>query len=123
MSTRTTPLVSIGMPVRNNEKTLGVAVRSIVRQTYPQWELLLINDGSTDGTLEVARGFCDERIRVIDEPESRGLPARLNQAVAAARGEYFARMDGDDLSYPERLERQVAYLQAHPEVDLVGAWM
>ncbi|MDQ6740620.1 MAG: glycosyltransferase [Actinomycetota bacterium] len=114
------PLISIGMPVRNTEKTLTRAVRSIINQTYPHWELLLIDDGSTDETLRIARSFSDPRIGIRADGASLGLPARLNQAVAASRGTYFARMDGDDVSYPARLERQLAYLRDHPEVDLVG---
>src|SRR5512135_470595 len=116
------PLVSIGMPVRNNEATLALAIRSILEQTYTNWELLLIDDGSSDGTLRVMRGFTDERIRIFSDGLSLGLPDRLNQAIDASRGEYFAKMDGDDVSYPRRLERQVDYLRHHPEVDLVGAW-
>src|SRR5512135_1398022 len=116
------PLVSIGMPVRNNEATLALAIRSILEQTYTNWELLLIDDGSSDGTLRVMRGFTDERIRIFSDGLSLGLPDRLNQAIDASRGEYFARMDGDDVSYPRRLGRQVDYLRHHPQVDLVGAW-
>jgi glycosyltransferase involved in cell wall biosynthesis len=126
------PLVSIGMPVRNNETTLSLAIRSLLEQTYTNWELLLIDDGSSDGTLRVMRGFTDERIRILsDDPllgrrardRGRRLPDRLNQTIDASRGEYFSRMDGDDVSYPRRLERQVDYLRHHPEVDLVGAWV
>jgi len=116
------PLVSIGMPVRNNESTLGLALRSILNQSYRHWELLLLDDGSTDGTLRTAQSFADadSRIRVCSGGSTLGLPNRLNQAIATSRGQYFARMDGDDISYPERLECQVHYLQDHPDVALVG---
>ena len=116
-------LVSIGMPVRNNEKTLVLALHSILRQTYTNWELLLIDDGSTDGTPTIVRQFAcsDRRIRAFSDGHQRGLPERLNQAIASSRGAYFARMDGDDVAYPKRLERQVEYLRQHPDVDLVGA--
>lgn len=113
-----TPVVSIGMPVRNCEKTLPIAIRSILNQTFPHWELLVVDDGSSDGT---AAGIGDPRIRVVADGFHAGLPARLNQAVRLSRGKYFARMDGDDVSFPERLARQVSYLEAHPEVDLVAA--
>jgi glycosyltransferase involved in cell wall biosynthesis len=118
-------LVSIAMPVRNNATTLAPAVRSILTQTYPRWELWLMDDGSTDGTLEQARAWAaaDPRIRVQADGQGRGISARLNQAVDLARGPLFARMDGDDIAYPQRLERQVAYLLAHPAVDLAGAWV
>lgn len=114
------PLVSIGMPVRNGESTVAIAVRSVLFQTYTNWELLLIDDGSTDQTSEIVREFCDERIRVVSHKQSLGLAARLNEAVAMAKGRYFARMDGDDVCFPTRLAEQVAYLEARPEVDLLG---
>jgi len=114
------PVVSIGMPVFNCEMTLGLAVHSLINQTYDNWELLLIDDGSTDNTLSLAQGFNDSRIRVISDGVNMGVPVRLNQSLFLSRGKYFARMDGDDIAYPERLETQVAYLEAYPEVDLVG---
>jgi glycosyltransferase involved in cell wall biosynthesis len=114
-------LVSIAMPVRNCRDTLPQAVGSIQWQTYPHWELLVIDDGSQDGTNEVARNYTvDGRIRVFSDGRHLGISYRLNQAIALSRGRLFARMDGDDVSYPERLERQVEYLNSHPEVDLVG---
>jgi glycosyltransferase involved in cell wall biosynthesis len=116
-----TPIVSIGMPVRNCGRTLRLAVESILAQTHRNWELLLIDDGSSDGTADIARSFQDRRIIVHSDGMARGLVARLNEAIALSRGKYFARMDGDDVAYPERLERQLAYLDAHTEVDLVGA--
>ena len=114
------PLVSIGMPVFNCEKTLDTAVQSIINQTYSNWELIFIDDGSKDKTLEIAKSFRDPRIRVIADGQNQRLPIRLNQAIAASRGKYFARMDGDDFSYPARLQRQVDYLEQHPEIDLLG---
>ncbi len=115
------PLVSVGMPVRNCEQTLEMAIRSIQRQAYQEWELLLIDDGSTDKSMEIAMSFSDQRIRVVGGAIQRGISQRLNEAIAGSRGQYFARMDGDDVAYPERLERQVIYLEEHPEVDLLGA--
>jgi glycosyltransferase involved in cell wall biosynthesis len=117
------PLVTVGMPAFNCEQTLAVAIRSIIAQSYENWELLVIEDGSSDRTLEVARSFSDPRISVLFDHSHKGLVPRLNQAVATSRGEYFARMDADDVAYPERLERQVEYLQQHPEVDLLGCPM
>ncbi len=118
------PLISIGMPVRNARSTLELAVRSIRQQTCRDWELLLIDDGSTDDTARLARRLAesDPRIRVSADGRRLGLPGRLNQAIAEGRGAFFARMDGDDVSYPDRLRRQLGYLDAHPEVDLVGAY-
>lgn len=116
-----TPLVSIGLPVFNSEKTLATAIRSILNQTCRDWELLIADDGSTDGSLRIAQDFHDARIRVIPGGQRRGIAARLNQLIDASRGKYFARMDGDDLAFPSRIERQLAYLEAHPEIDLLGA--
>ena len=114
------PLVSIGMSVFNCEQTLSTAIQSILNQTYTNWELIIIDDGSKDQTLEIAKSFRDPRIKVINDGQNQRLPMRLNQAIALSRGKYFARMDGDDVSYPERLQRQVAYLEQHPEIDLLG---
>lgn len=111
------------MPAFNCGETLGLAIRSILSQSYENWELLVMEDGSRDRTLEVARSFSDPRISVVSDRLHNGLVARLNQAVGTSRGEYFARMDADDVAYPERLERQVEYLQRHPEVDLLGGQM
>lgn len=116
-------MISIGMPVYNCRATLPAAMVSIQEQTFPDWELLLIDDGSTDGTAELARQFDDDRIRLVADGQRLGLPARLNQAIDLSQGPYFARMDGDDICYPERLERQVTFVEAQPEVDLVGSAM
>jgi glycosyltransferase involved in cell wall biosynthesis len=114
------PVVSIGMPLFNSEKTLGNALRSILKQTFQNWELLIIDDGSSDRTREVARSVGDARIRMIADGEHRGLVARLNQAIELSQGRYFARMDGDDIAYPDRLRRQVEFLTENTNVDLVG---
>jgi glycosyltransferase involved in cell wall biosynthesis len=114
------PLVSIGMSVFNCEATLRPAIQSILNQTYSNWELILIDDGSKDRTLEIAKSFKDSRIQVVSDGLNMKLPSRLNQSIAISNGKYFARMDGDDISYPERLQRQVAYMETHPEVDLLG---
>ncbi|MDQ7839616.1 MAG: glycosyltransferase family A protein [bacterium] len=115
------PRVSIGMPVRNCQDTLQPALQSLLAQTYTSWELLLIDDGSQDETVQIARQFADPRIKISSDGQWLGISARLNQAIAAARGEYFARMDGDDVAYPDRFELQVAYMDTHEDVDLVGS--
>lgn len=116
------PLVSIGMPVFNCEKTLSSAIRSILSQTYHNWELILLDDGSVDGTLSIAQSFQDSRIRVIADGLNMNLPNRLNQSITMSQGKYFARMDGDDISYPERIQAQVEFLENHPEIDLLGTY-
>jgi glycosyltransferase involved in cell wall biosynthesis len=114
------PTVSVLMPVYNCASTVSEAVASIVAQTFADWELIVIDDGSTDETLEVISKFSDSRIRVIEGRINKRLPARLNEAVALSTGKFIARMDGDDISYPERLRLQVDFLQSWPDVDLIG---
>lgn len=114
------PLVSIVMPVMNAARTLPAALRSILAQTHADWELILIDDGSSDNTLALARCCADTRVHVIDGGANAGLAARLNQAIALARGDYIARMDADDIAYPERLATQVKFMLDRPECDLVG---
>ncbi len=116
-----TPLVSIGIPFLNCEDCLLDSVRSIFAQTYTNWELILVDDGSTDDSLKIAQSVDDKRVRVLpSDGRNRRLPARLNQIIQAARGEYIARMDADDLSHPNRLARQVGFLESHKEVDVLG---
>jgi glycosyltransferase involved in cell wall biosynthesis len=117
------PIVSIGMPVFNCAGTVAQAICSILNQTVEDWELLIIDDGSTDNTLEIAASFDDPRISVTRGEENKGLPARLNECVSRARGKYFERMDQDDIAYPGRLQHQLEFLQSHPEVDLAGGWV
>lgn len=113
------PRVSVAMPVYNGGADLRLAVGSVLAQSFAEWELLLIDDGSTDGAID-ALDLADPRVRLIRDGSNQGLAARLNQAIAIARGEYFARMDADDVCHPERFARQVAFLDAHPEVDLLA---
>ena len=114
------PAISIGMPIRNSATTVARSIASVLAQSFADWELIIIDDGSTDGTADVVRQFTDPRIHLVVSGENHGLPARLNEAVRLAAGEFFARMDGDDIMYPERLSMQHEFLQEHPEVDLVG---
>lgn len=116
------PTISIGMPVFNCGRTVAAAITSILNQTLTDWELLIIDDGSTDNTLEIVTSFHDPRITIARGVDNKGLPARLNECVAQARGRFFARMDGDDIAYPERLECQLEFLEQHPDVDLVAGW-
>ncbi len=115
------PVVSICTPVYNCEKTLAITVRSILQQSFEDWEMLIIDDGSSDKTVEVARGIDDSRVRLIADGLHRGIAYRRNQAIEMSRGKYFALMDGDDVSYPERFERQVQYLEKNSHIDLLGS--
>lgn len=117
------PIVSIVMPVFNSGKTVAQAIASILNQTFTDWELLVIDDGSTDDTFEVAKSFADPRIIVVRDDRNLRIPTRLNEGITTARGKFLARMDGDDIAYPNRLEIQLDYLYQHPEVDLVAGWV
>jgi len=112
--------VTIGLPVYNTRPFLADALRSIFAQTHRDWELIAVDDGSTDGSIEIVEAVKDPRVRVIRGDVRLGLPARLNQMVDLARGEYFVRMDSDDMMYPERIERQLAHLRENPSIDLLG---
>lgn len=109
------------MSAYNASATVGLAVRSILVQTYQNWELIVVDDGSIDQTPEILSQMQDSRIRFIQDPRGNmGLAYRLNQCVHLAKGQYVARMDADDVAYPERLERQVQFLERHRDVDLLG---
>ena len=116
----TNPKVSVIMSVYNGEKHLQEAVDSILNQTFKNFEFIVINDGSTDSTAEILKSFFDERMIIINQDNRRGLTKSLNRAVSSARGEYVARMDADDVSLPERLGQQVAFLDEHTDVALLG---
>src|SRR5262245_53821277 len=111
------PRVSVLLPCRNGARTLELALRSILAQSFTEFELLLLDDGSTDESAAIASRFNDSRIRIFGDGMHRGLSLRLNEGVSRARGQYVARMDADDVSFPCRLERQVAYLDGNPQID------
>ncbi len=114
------PRVTVAMPIYNAGKYLRLAVLSIVGQTFTDWELLIIDDGSTDNALQNIADIDDARIRIVHDGANLGLAARLNQAIDLARGQYLARMDQDDVSWPQRFARQLAALQNDPALDLVA---
>lgn len=115
------PSISVLLPVRNGAATLARALTSIRGQSDAAWELVAVDDGSTDGTRALLEAAAreDARIRIHTQP-ALGLVAALNAGLAAARGEFIARLDADDESHPERLARQTAHLRAHPEHGLVS---
>ena len=118
------PDVTVLMPVRNGERYLRASVDSILAQSFSNFELVIVDDGSTDGTASILASYADPRIRVVKHDRTEGLSAALNHGLACARGALVARQDADDLSSPDRLGRQWAYLSAHPDVALLGsqAW-
>lgn len=123
MTTSTnTPRVSVVMCVYNGEKYLREAMESILTQSFTDFEFIIVNDGSTDRSEQIALSYDDKRIHYHTYEKSRGLPAALNVGIALAQGEYLARMDADDVSTSDRLLTQVAFLDQHPTVGVVGSW-
>jgi|WetSurMetagenome_2_1015567.scaffolds.fasta_scaffold26701_3 glycosyltransferase involved in cell wall biosynthesis len=114
------PLVSVVLPVYNGARTIARAVKSILAQTYRNFEFVIINDGSTDDTSRILETFEDPRIRILNQ-ENRGLVPSLNTGILSSRGAYIARMDADDEALPERLEKQVTFLESHVDVAVVGS--
>lgn len=115
--------ISVIMGLYNCEDTLERAVRSIIDQTYRNWNLIMCDDGSTDGTCRVAKQLAEwnpDKIILIHNDKNRHLAYSLNRCLEQADGEYIARMDADDVSMPERFERQVAFLDKHPDHILCG---
>ena len=118
---RQRPVVTVLMAVYNAERFLADAITSILKQTFSDFELLIIDDGSTDQTADVVRQFSDRRIQFMPAGQRLGLPGALNLGLENASGNLVARHDHDDISHPLRLEQQVAYLEANPDVALVGS--
>lgn len=116
-------MITIGIPIYNAEAYLEDAIKSVLAQSFYEFELILIDDGSTDKSLEIAQSFKDQRIRIISDGENKRLPARLNQIIDLAKYDYIARMDADDLLDINRLKIQFEYLKNHPEIDLVTTGM
>jgi glycosyltransferase involved in cell wall biosynthesis len=115
------PKVTVLMPVYNAAKYIGEAIDSVLQQTFTDFELLIINDGSTDNTKEVIHFYDDNRIILIDHLANRGIAAALNTGLYKANGKYIGRFDADDICFPERLLEQVSFLDNHPEYVLTGS--
>jgi lipopolysaccharide biosynthesis glycosyltransferase len=116
------PLVSVIMAVHNEEQFLHDSVSSILAQTYANFEFIVVNDASTDRTRDILMGFAEEdnRLKILDNEEQLSLAASLNKAIGIAEGEYIARMDGDDISFPDRLQKQVDFLETHRHISVLG---
>lgn len=117
------PKVSVVIPAYDREKYIVAAIDSILAQSFADFELVVVDDGSTDGTREVVRGYADPRIRLICHARNLGVAAARNEGVRQARGEYLAFLDSDDIAFPDRLARQVAFLDSHGDVAALGAWV
>jgi glycosyltransferase involved in cell wall biosynthesis len=111
--------VTVLMPVYNSEKYIWQAIHSVINQTFSAFELLIVNDGSTDKTADIIRSFHDRRIVVVNQPNS-GVAKALNKGLMHAKGEYIARFDADDICFPDRLAEQVKFLDQHPQHLVVG---
>lgn len=111
------------MSVFNGEKYIARGISSILKQTYTNFEFIIINDGSTDATADIVNGFNDQRIIFIDNKQNFGIPRSTNSGIKIAKGEFIAIMDADDESLPERLQMQMDYLQNHPDIGVLGTAM
>lgn len=116
------PTVSLVMKVYNGEKYLREAIESILNQTFTDFEFLIIDDGSTDHSEQIIKSYDDERIRFFQNETNMGLIKTQNKIIAQAKGKYIAVMDCDDISYPTRFEKQVHYLENHPNVMMCGTY-
>lgn len=115
------PRVTVLLATYNDEPFLGAAIDSVLAQTFTDFELLVVLDASTDRSRDIVESYRDARVRLLVNETNLGLAASLNRGLAIIASEYVARLDGNDLCYPERLARQVAYLDAHPEVAVAGS--
>ena len=117
------PMISVIMPVYNGEKYLCEAIDSILNQTYTDFEFIILNDGSTDKTEEIILSYDDPRIVYVKNETNLQIVKTLNKGIALAKGKYIARMDADDISLPERFEKQLKFMEQYPSIDVCGTWM
>ncbi len=117
------PLVSVLMPIWNAAEYLNESLGSIVNQSYKNLEIIIVDDASTDQSIDIVTSYCDPRVVIIKNYENLGLAESLNVAIRHSSGELLARMDGDDIAHNDRIARQVAFLNEHPEVDVLGSAM
>ena len=115
------PRVSVVMPVYNGEKYLREAIESILNQTFTDFEFIIIDDGSTDSTGEILSSYDDKRIQLVKIPDNLGISRSLNVGIELSKGEYLARMDADDISLSNRFARQVAFLEQHEDIGVLGS--
>jgi glycosyltransferase involved in cell wall biosynthesis len=116
------PAVTVLLPAYNAEAWIRGAIESVIRQSFGDFELLAIEDGSSDRTGQILGEYSDTRVRLIRHETNRGLVPSLNEGLELARGSFIARMDADDVAHPKRLERQVSFMRSNPEVGICGTW-
>ena len=118
------PIVSVVMPVYNTrEEYLCEAIESILDQTFTDFEFIIVDDGSDERTKRIIDSYCDDRIIVVTNIENIGITKSLNKGISIAKGKYIARMDSDDISSFDRFEKQVAYLESHPNINILGTYV
>ena len=117
------PRVTVIMAVYNGEEYLRESIGSVLSQTFTDFEFLIINDGSTDGSLDIIESYGDPRIKLIHNDTNLGLVATRNKGLANAGGEYIAWLDCDDIAYPTRLAEQAAFMDSHPAYGMIGSWV
>ena len=113
--------ISVILPTLNNEKTILDAVNSILGQSYPFFELIVVNDGSSDGTKRILDSIDDPRFKLIENSKNLGIPLSRNKAIAMSVGRYIACHDADDISMPDRFEKQFNYMESHPDIAILGS--
>jgi len=116
------PKVSVLLPIYNAERYLQETLDSLFAQTFTDFEIIAVDDGSSDASIKILKNNTDSRLKVVSNEKNLGISDTLNRAISIATGQYLARMDADDIAYPSRFEKQVAYLDSHPEVDVLGTW-
>lgn len=113
-------LITIGLPVYNAELFIRDAIQSVLNQTYSDFKLLIVDDGSTDNSIDIINSFNDNRIELLIDKKNLGLPSRLNQIAALTTTKYLARMDSDDIMHPDRIAKQLEILNTNDKIDVLG---
>lgn len=115
-------MITIAIPFYNAEKYFELAIKSVLNQTYSDWKLILVDDGSTDNSIKIAKKYenLDKRIKVYSDGKNKNLAYRLNEIAKLADTKYLARMDADDIMHPQRIEKQLYILETYPEIDVLG---
>ena len=117
-----TPLVSVAMPAYNSEEYVKQAIDSVLAQTFSDFELIIVNDGSSDRSKEIILSYTDERIRYLENEKNLGIVKTRNRCIANAAGKYIAVLDNDDIALPFRLEEQVRFLEANSDYGVCGSF-
>jgi glycosyltransferase involved in cell wall biosynthesis len=117
------PKITVVMPVYNGEKHLDTAIKSILSQTFTNFEFVIVDDGSTDSSVEIINSYQDQRIKLIQNNVNLGIPTTRNKCLQESSGEYIAVLDCDDYAYPSRLAEQLEFMENNPDFGMVGSWV